>query len=71
MTCLTVLAAGSLRTALSPLLAEYSHLTGQQVRTEYGPAGLLRQRIEAGAPCDLFASANIAHPRRLLSSGRV
>ncbi|WP_213989297.1 substrate-binding domain-containing protein [Sodalis sp. dw_96] len=71
MTCLTVLAAGSLRTALTPLLAEYTHLTGQRLRAEYGPAGLLRQRIEAGEPCDLFASANTAHPQRLLAASRV
>ncbi|QWA13259.1 substrate-binding domain-containing protein [Sodalis ligni] len=71
MTCLTVLAAGSLRTALTPLLAEYTRLTGQRVQAEYGPAGLLRQRIEAGAPCDLFPSPNTPHPPRLLAAGRI
>lgn len=69
MACLTVLAAGSLRTALTPLLTHYTELTGQPVQTHYGPAGLLRQRIENGEACCLFASANIDHPRRLLDAG--
>ncbi|WP_274534007.1 MULTISPECIES: substrate-binding domain-containing protein [unclassified Ensifer] len=34
-----------------------------------GPAGLLRERIEAGEPFDLFASTNMAHPQRLVTIG--
>jgi molybdate transport system substrate-binding protein len=37
----------------------------EPVETVFGPAGLLRERIEAGEPCDLFASANLAHPQAL------
>ena len=37
------------------------------MKVEYGPAGLLRERIEAGEPCALFASANREHPQRLLA----
>lgn len=42
----------------------------ETIRCDFGPAGLLRERIEAGEPCDFFASANVAHPQALLASGR-
>lgn len=61
-----VLAAGSLRGVWPQLLAHFPH----PVETQFGPAGLLRERIEAGEPCDLFASANVAHPQALLMKGR-
>ncbi|MGF6423116.1 molybdate transport system substrate-binding protein [Lelliottia sp. 489] len=60
-----VLAAGSLRGIWPQLLAHFPH----PVETQFGPAGLLRERIEAGEPCDLFASANVAHPQALLIKG--
>lgn len=60
-----VLAAGSLRGVWPQLLAHFPH----PVETQFGPAGLLRERIEAGEPCDLFASANVAHPQALLQKG--
>ncbi len=66
---LVILAAGSLRAALTPLLAEFSADGRRRVTVHYGPAGLLRQRIEAGEPCDLFASANTEHPQRLKTLG--
>lgn len=67
---LNVLAAGSLKPAFVPLLARFSEETGIHVEAGFGPAGLLRERIEAGAPCSLFASANTAHPQALLTAGR-
>lgn len=69
MTTLKILAAGSLRSAFGPLLARYSELTGVKTVAEFAPAGLLRQRIEQGESCDLFASANLAHPQQLQAAG--
>lgn len=60
------LAAGSLRVVWQELMAHFP----EPVETQFGPAGLLRERIEAGEACDLFASANLAHPQALLASGR-
>jgi ABC-type molybdate transport system substrate-binding protein len=57
-----LLAAGSLRAAFTELLGGFR---GAPVEAEYGPSGLLRQRIEAGVPADLFASADLGHPRAL------
>ena len=67
--CLRLLAAGSLRRVfgvLIPLLEEQSRIT---VDATFGPAGLLRQKIEAGEAFDLFASASAAHPSRLHEAG--
>ena len=59
-------AAGSLRPAFTPLISQFTRMSGIDVKIEYGPAGLLRERIEAGEPCALFASANREHPQNLL-----
>jgi len=60
-----VLAAGSLKPVWPLLMTQF---TGT-VRTDYAPAGLLRERIEAGEACDLFASASEVHATTLLNSG--
>ena len=49
-TTLTLLAAGSLRSAFLPLVAHFRQHTGLAVDAQFGPAGLLRERIEAGSP---------------------
>lgn len=67
---LTLLAAGSLRRAFIPLMATFTAQTGIAVEPVFGPAGLLRERIENGAPCSLFASANRQHPQALCEAGR-
>ncbi|ETX70751.1 hypothetical protein P834_06468 [Citrobacter freundii UCI 31] len=59
-------AAGSLRPAFTPLISQFTRMSGIDVKVEYGPAGLLRERIEVGEPCALFASANREHPQNLL-----
>ena len=59
-----VLAAGSLHSVWQPLMAQFP----EHVDTQFGPAGLLRERIEAGERCDLFASANLEHPLALQST---
>ena len=67
---LRVFAAGSLKGAFAPLCRQFGEQGGIAVEVTFGPAGLLRERIEAGEPCDLFASANVAHPQALMQSGR-
>jgi molybdate transport system substrate-binding protein len=64
-----ILSAGSLRHAMPEIVDVFSQSTGVAVSVVLGPAGLLRERIEAGEPFDLFASANMAHPQRLVSIG--
>ena len=62
-----IVAAGSLRAVWQSLMACFQE---KDVLCDFGPAGLLRERIEAGEPCDFFASANMAHPQTLLDAGR-
>jgi len=63
-------AAGSLREAMTQIAADYRAAAGVETRTEFGPSGLLRQRIEQGAHADLLASADTGHPLALLRAGR-
>ncbi|MED9614453.1 substrate-binding domain-containing protein [Escherichia marmotae] len=61
-----VLAAGSLRQVWKSLILGFQD---DNVHCDFGPAGILRERIEAGERCDLFASANMAHPQVLMATG--
>jgi molybdenum ABC transporter molybdate-binding protein len=63
-------AAGSLRAALSDVARDFSEAAGIPVATSFGPSGLMRERIEAGEPAHVFASANMRHPRTLESAGK-
>ena len=68
---LTVYAAGSLRAALTQIAADFEASPGgTRVHLVFGAAGLLRERLEAGEPADLFASANLEHPQTLADAGR-
>jgi molybdate transport system substrate-binding protein len=64
-----ILSAGSMRHAFPPIIGAFEKASGAQVSLTLGPAGLLRERIEAGEAFDLFASANMAHPERLAAEG--
>jgi len=63
-------AAGSLRAALNEVAAAFTASTGVKVVAEYGPSGLLRDRIVKGEPAEVFASANMAHPESLAKAGK-
>ena len=64
-----VFAAGSLTGAMNAVIKLYAQKTGEQVQADYGPAGLMRERIEKGERADVFASANMAHPQTLADKG--
>jgi molybdate transport system substrate-binding protein len=64
-----VFAAGSLTGALTAIIKAYQEKTGVHVQAEFGPAGLLRERIEGGERPDIFASANMAHPQAAIKAG--
>jgi ABC-type molybdate transport system substrate-binding protein len=62
-------AAGSLKAALTDVAKAYETASGTPVATEFAASGLLRERIEGGAPADVFASADMGHPGRLMAAG--
>lgn len=66
---LQVLAAGSLRHVWPDVVSAFQHHYPAGIETQFGPAGILRQRIEQGEACDLFVSASIGHPQTLLEAG--
>jgi molybdate transport system substrate-binding protein len=67
---LRLYAAGSLRRALTEVTAAFTQSTGIRVEGTLGASGLLRDRLEAGERADVFASADMDHPRRLAAQGR-
>jgi len=63
-------AAGSLRAAMTEIGTGFRDRTGVPVAATFGASGLLRERIEKGEPAQVFASADMGHPRKLAEAGR-
>ena len=64
-----IYAAGSLGAVLPELIAASGLPPGSVAPPVFGPAGLLRQRLQAGETADLFASADLAQPQALAGGG--
>jgi molybdate transport system substrate-binding protein len=62
---LHVAGAGSLASAFTDLLHRFPAGPDTVATPEFGPSGLMREKIEAGADVDLFASADMAQAERL------
>jgi ABC-type molybdate transport system substrate-binding protein len=62
---LKVAGAGSLTAAFTDLLRRFPAGTDTVAAPEFGPSGLVREKIEAGLDADLFASADMEQARRL------
>jgi molybdate transport system substrate-binding protein len=55
----TVFAAASLKEALDEQARQFESSTGNKVTVSYGASNALAKQIEAGAPADLFISADL------------
>ena len=55
----TIFAAASLKNALDAAVATYEKETGDTVRVSYAASSALARQIEAGAPADIFISADL------------
>jgi molybdate transport system substrate-binding protein len=62
-------AAGSLRAALTEVAKDYEVQQGTRVEATFGASGLLKDRLARGEAADVFASANMEHPRALADAG--
>lgn len=62
-------AAGSLKAALTDVVAAFKFANGFRVAAYFGPSGLLAADIASGAPADVFASANMRYPQALHEAG--
>ena len=63
-------AAGSLRGALTEVAKDFEAAGLGKVQAKFGPSGLLKNEIAAGAAAEVFASANMEHPQALASEKR-
>ena len=64
-----VVAAGSLRDAMTEIARAHEARTGQKFTLSFAASGLLRERIEKGEATQVFASADMGHPQRLADGG--
>ena len=63
-------AAGSLRFALTEVIAAYEPAAGIKVQSKFGASGTLKDGIANGERAEVFASANMEHPQALADAKR-
>ncbi|OOF59075.1 substrate-binding domain-containing protein [Rodentibacter myodis] len=68
---LIIFSAGSFRFVLQDLVEYFQLFHSWDIQCVCAPAGLLRERIEKGARCDLFISANRENIDRLRQTNRI
>src|SRR5213592_2665587 len=64
-----VAAAADLNAALSEIAANYEKSGGSKVRLSFGSSGNLFNQIQNGAPFDIFFSADVDYPKKLIEAG--
>jgi molybdate transport system substrate-binding protein len=64
-----VAAAADLEPVLPPLLEQFQHSTGIHAEATYQASAALTTQIQNGAPFDLFLSADLGYPKRLIDAG--
>jgi len=57
--------AGSLRLALTEVIAAYEPVAGVKVQSKFGASGTLKDAIAKGERAEVFTSANMEHPQAL------
>jgi molybdate transport system substrate-binding protein len=68
-TSLRVAAAADLSPVLPPILDEFQKATGIHAEATYQASAMLTTEIQNGAPFDLFLSADLGFPKRLIDAG--
>jgi molybdate transport system substrate-binding protein len=64
-----VAAAADLNYAMKDLAKRFQQKTGNQVLLSFGSSGNFYSQIQNGAPYDVFFSADIDYPKRLVAAG--
>ncbi len=64
-----IAAASDLNFAFKELIAEFEAKTGDRVKLSLGSSGNFFSQIQNGAPYDLYFSADVRYPERLIASG--
>jgi molybdate transport system substrate-binding protein len=68
-TTLRLAAAADLEPVLPPILEQFQQQSGIRVETTYQSSATLTTQIMNGAPFDLFLSADLDFPKRLIDAG--
>ena len=68
-TPLRVAAAADLEPVLPPILEQFRQTTGIPVEATYQASAMLTTQIQNGAPFDVFLSADMGYPKRLIDAG--
>jgi molybdate transport system substrate-binding protein len=66
---LRIAAAADLQYVLTDLSAQYEKQTGVKLAVTYGSSGSFFAQIQNGAPFDLFLSADLDYPKKLVEAG--
>src|SRR4029077_218657 len=67
---ITVLAASSLKAAMTAIAAAYENAhPGVAISLSFDASSALRTKIEQGQPADVFASADVTNPQKLVDDG--
>jgi molybdate transport system substrate-binding protein len=66
-----VAAAADLSYALQDLASRFEQKTGDRVTISFGASGNLYSQIKAGAPFDVFFSADLDYPKKLSADGLI
>jgi molybdate transport system substrate-binding protein len=68
-TPLRIAAAADLEPVLPPILEQFQQATGIHAEATYQASAMLTTQIQNGAPFDLFLSADLGYPKRLIDAG--
>ena len=68
-TPLRVAAAADLEPVLPPILAQFEQATGILAEATFQASAVLTTQIQNGAPFDVFLSADLGYPKRLIDAG--
>jgi molybdate transport system substrate-binding protein len=68
-TPLRIAAAADLEPVLPPILAQFEQATGIHAEATFQASAALTTQIQNGAPFDLFLSADVGYPKRLIDAG--
>lgn len=68
-TPLRLAAAADLQPVLPPILEQFHHATEIRVETTFQASAMLTTQIMNGAPFDVFLSADVGYPKRLIDAG--
>lgn len=66
---LTIFAASSLTDVFTDITDKFENATGVKAVIGFGSSGILRQKLEGGAPADIYATASLRHAELLIEQG--